>query len=212
MPPPWGPRITSGTVGRPPSMKRNFAAWLTSWSIVSATKSKIWISTTGLSPAIAAPTPAPTNVASEIGVSRTRSSPKRSRSPRVTPKMPPIRPTSSPITKTRPALLLLGPVLGKVRAHRMAAPAVGHRLQERGPLAPAGARHGRAHGLVHREGVVAIDADPGDRVGGGARGDGLAGRRPRHRGRERILVVLAEEDDRERPHGGEGQRLVDHAP
>ena len=75
MPPPWGPRTTSGTVGLPPSMKRNLAAWLTSMSMVSATKSKIWISTTGRIPAMAAPTPQPTKVASEIGVSRTRSGP-----------------------------------------------------------------------------------------------------------------------------------------
>ena len=68
-PPPCGPRTTSGTVFLPPSMKRNFAAWLAIMSMVSAMKSKIWISTTGRIPAIAAPTPQPTNVASEIGVS-----------------------------------------------------------------------------------------------------------------------------------------------
>ena len=82
-------------------MYRNFAAWFTIWSIVIATKSKIWISTTGRRPAIAAPTPAPRKVASEIGVSRTRSSPNFSRRPRVTPKIPPMSPTSSPMTKTR---------------------------------------------------------------------------------------------------------------
>src|SRR4030095_4618772 len=75
MPPPCGPRITSGTVGLPPSMYRNFAAWLTIWSMVIATKSKIWISTTGRRPDTAAPTPIPTNVGSEMGVSRTRPSP-----------------------------------------------------------------------------------------------------------------------------------------
>ena len=69
-------------------MERNFAAWFTTWSIVIAMKSQIWISTTGRIPATAAPTPAPTKVASEIGVSRTRSSPKRSRSPLVTWKIP----------------------------------------------------------------------------------------------------------------------------
>ena len=64
-------------------------------------KSQIWISTTGRMPATAAPTPAPTKVASEMGVSRTRCSPKRSRSPLVTWKIPPISPTSSPMTNTR---------------------------------------------------------------------------------------------------------------
>ena len=68
--------------------------------MVSAMKSKIWISTTGRMPAIAAPTPQPTKVASEIGVSRTRSSPNLSINPLVTVKMPPVSPTSSPITKT----------------------------------------------------------------------------------------------------------------
>ncbi len=64
-------------------------------------KSQIWISTIGRIPATAAPTPIPTNDGSEIGVSRTRSSPNRSRSPRETWKIPPISPTSSPIRKTR---------------------------------------------------------------------------------------------------------------
>ena len=39
-PPPCGPRTTSGTVFRPPSMKRNFAAWLVIMSMVSAMKSR----------------------------------------------------------------------------------------------------------------------------------------------------------------------------
>jgi hypothetical protein len=77
------------------------AAWFTIWSIVIAMKSQIWISTMGRIPATADPTAMPTNEGSEIGVSRTRSSPNRSRSPRDTWKMPPIRPTSSPIRKTR---------------------------------------------------------------------------------------------------------------
>ena len=49
--------------------------------MVKATKSNICISTTGLMPAIAAPTPHPTNVASEIGVSRTRLAPNDSNNP-----------------------------------------------------------------------------------------------------------------------------------
>ena len=69
-------------------------------SIIRVTKSKIWTSTIGRMPAIAAPTPAPQNVASEIGVSRTRSAPNRSIRPLLTWKMPPVAPTSSPIRKT----------------------------------------------------------------------------------------------------------------
>ncbi len=49
---------------------------------------------------MAAPTPTPQKVASEMGVSRTRSAPKRSSRPWVVPKMPPVRATSSPITNT----------------------------------------------------------------------------------------------------------------
>ena len=58
------------------------------------------ISTTGRSPAIAAPTPMPTIVFSEIGVSRTRFSPNSSSSPAVTLKAPWKTPTSSPMMKT----------------------------------------------------------------------------------------------------------------
>ena len=82
-------------------MKRNFAAWFAIMSMVSAMKSKIWTSTTGRIPAMAAPTPQPTNAASEIGVSRTRASPNSRISPALTEKMPPVSPTSSPIRNTR---------------------------------------------------------------------------------------------------------------
>ena len=51
-------------------------------------------------PGIAAPTPRPTIALSEIGVSRTRASPNRSCSPRVTPNDAARRPTSSPSTTT----------------------------------------------------------------------------------------------------------------
>jgi hypothetical protein len=48
-------------------------------------KSMCMISATGRMPAIAAPTDTPTMAASEIGVFRTRSDPKRSSNPRVAP-------------------------------------------------------------------------------------------------------------------------------
>jgi hypothetical protein len=47
-------------------------------------KFSVMISTTGRWPAIAAPTAAPTKPSSEIGVSRTRSSPNSSSRPAVT--------------------------------------------------------------------------------------------------------------------------------
>src|SRR5579884_1683934 len=58
-------------------------------------------STIGRSPSAAAPYAAPMKAVSEIGVSMTRSGPKRSSKPCVAPKIPPYTPTSSPMTKTR---------------------------------------------------------------------------------------------------------------
>ena len=77
------------------------AAWLTIWSNASSAKLIVISSTTGRRPVIAAPTPTPTIVFSEIGVSRTRSSPNSSSSPSVTLNAPPNTPMSSPISTTR---------------------------------------------------------------------------------------------------------------
>ena len=52
-------------------------------------KSAYWNSATGRSPSIAAPTDIPTIVSSAIGVSITRSGPKRSMNPSVTLNAPP---------------------------------------------------------------------------------------------------------------------------
>ena len=76
---PFGPpaphivRIVSGIDA--PEKYRNFAAWLTIWSIAIIAKSKNMISTIGRRPTAPLPTPSPTSTASLIGVSRTRSSP-----------------------------------------------------------------------------------------------------------------------------------------
>jgi hypothetical protein len=77
------------------------AAWLTIWSIASSEKLIVISSTTGRVPVIAAPTPIPTIVFSEIGVSRTRASPNSSSRPAVTLYAPLKTPTSSPIRNTR---------------------------------------------------------------------------------------------------------------
>ena len=66
-------RIVSGIDA--PEKYRNFAAWLTIWSIAIIAKSKNMISTIGRRPTAPLPTPSPTSTASLIGVSRTRSSP-----------------------------------------------------------------------------------------------------------------------------------------
>src|SRR5260221_4736080 len=57
-------------------------------------------STTGRSPTAAMPTAAPMNAASEIGLSRTRCSPKAASNPCVVPHTPPILARSSPRTTT----------------------------------------------------------------------------------------------------------------
>ena len=81
-----GPRRpASGSPSAPSPGRRTCSgstrAWLTIWSIASSEKLTVISSTTGRSPSIAAPTPMPTMVFSEIGVSRTRFSPNSSSRP-----------------------------------------------------------------------------------------------------------------------------------
>ena len=73
MPPPDGRRITSGS--RMPERQWVFAASVTMGSNAHEAKSANCSSTTGRSPIQAAPTAAPTNPSSAIGVSITRSPP-----------------------------------------------------------------------------------------------------------------------------------------
>src|SRR5579871_7060880 len=68
--------------------------------MVRVRKSPNIISTTGRSPAIAAPTPIPLKPASEMGVSMTRSAPNSSTSPERTLKGVPASATSSPKMQT----------------------------------------------------------------------------------------------------------------
>ena len=75
--------------------------WLTIWSMASREKLIVISSTTGRRPVMAAPTPMPTIVFSEIGVSRTRFSPNSSSRPAVTLKAPLKTPMSSPMRNTR---------------------------------------------------------------------------------------------------------------
>ena len=56
-------------------------------------------SITGRAPTMAAPPPSPTKPRSQMGVSQSRSGPKRSNSPKVVWKLPPRLPIPSPITK-----------------------------------------------------------------------------------------------------------------
>src|SRR6266481_3654468 len=258
--------------------------------MVMATKSQICSSTMGRMPATADPTPMPTKEGSEIGVSRTRSSPNLSRSPLDTWKMPPIKPTSSPMRKTRSSrliswwraalrasakvisrsarltgsvtrargadtagsmistvgsglsipellepdllhppvgqppldaghrillhpleLFLLGAVVGEIGPHAVTAPAIGHRLHAAGPLAAPCPRHRLAHRLVHGKQIIAVHASGRDAVGARAHRHAFARRGARLIGGERVLVVLADEDEGQLPDGGQVHGLVDHA-
>ena len=88
-PPPVAIRTTSGTPSWPPDMCRSVAALLTIWSRASRLKLTVMISTMGRMPPSAAPIPAPRNVDSDSGVSRTRSGPNSSSSPWLTANAPP---------------------------------------------------------------------------------------------------------------------------
>ena len=102
VPEPPGSRITIGTDGlaaeHEADLRRLVDDLLHRRGV---TKSENWNSSTGFMPVIAAPTAAPAIPSSLIGVSITRSVPKRwNRSPD-TPNAPPYTPTSSPNRKTR---------------------------------------------------------------------------------------------------------------
>jgi hypothetical protein len=69
-------------------------------SLATAKKSENISSAIGRRPVMAAPIAAPTIACSLMGVSRTRSGPKRSSRPSVVLKTPPAAPTSSPMSTT----------------------------------------------------------------------------------------------------------------
>ncbi len=88
-------------------MYLSLAAWLAIWSMANVERSPNMISATGLMPVIAAPTATPIMADSEMGVSRTLSSPNSSARPFVTLKAPcQYLPTSSPIMNTELSLAI----------------------------------------------------------------------------------------------------------
>ena len=131
-------RTVSAICAAPPVMNGIFAAWLSSWSRHTPTKSRYISSTTGRIPAIAAPTPTPMTAVSEIGVSRTRS-PNRSRRPRVSPKTLPPAPTSIPATNTRSSAASSVSSACVDRVHR----AEDRRVGRRGGVGSGGSGRGR---------------------------------------------------------------------
>ena len=109
-----------------------------------------------------------------------------------------------------PRLHLVGRAVALRVTLVVAVPAVGGRLHDGGPApAPDGLDH-LLHGRRGGHDVVAVHRDVVDPVAGGAtleRRGVLVGRG----GELRVAVVLAEEHDREMPHGGEVHRLVERA-
>ena len=88
---------------------------------------------------------------------------------------------------------------------------VGLGLHQRRAVAPPGPRDGLADRLVHGEHVLPVHGHPGDAVPGGAHGH--VGHRDHEAGRAQlaVAVVLAQEHDRQLPHRGQVQALVERA-
>ena len=89
--------------------------------------------------------------------------------------------------------------------------AVGLALDQRRAVAPAGVAHRGVDRGVDVEGVVAVDDDAAEAVGVGAVGDVVDRRLRRHRHRDGVAVVLADEHHRELVDAGEVERLVEVA-
>ena len=107
--------------------------------------------------------------------------------------------------------LALGAVLGGVGAG-VAAVAVGQALDQRRPAAGARLLVGRRRRAVDRVGVLPVDEDRLQPVGGGAAGGGMLHRDHVADGRVfHVEVVLAHEHHGQLPHRGEVERLVEGA-
>ena len=108
--------------------------------------------------------------------------------------------------------LAFGPIFAGIGA-RVPAVAIGHRFDQRRAAAFARAVHVFHRRLIHLVGVVAVDHDSFEPVRRRA-----IGRRMLHRGHRadrrvfHVEVVLAHENHRQLPHGGEIERFVENAP
>src|SRR3990172_6134365 len=106
--------------------------------------------------------------------------------------------------------LLAGPI-GLWVVGQMAAETDRLRLDERRAPARPRPRDRRSDGGAYREGVVAVHHGAGQAVPGGAVGDRSRLHGGGHGLRDAVAVILAEEDERERPHGREVGTLVHRA-
>ena len=101
--------------------------------------------------------------------------------------------------------------VGQVRAHRVLHAAERLQLEQRRPVAGARAGERTRDRLLDRRDVVAVDDLARHPVAGGALGDVLDRALRAPVGRQRELVVLADEDDRQLPRRGEVHALVHRA-
>ena len=110
-----------------------------------------------------------------------------------------------------PGLDLLARAVAVAVGARMAARAVGLALDQRRALARPGPV-GRGEGRLGDGGeIVAVDDDARHRIGARPVGDIGDRGRARDRHRHGVLIVLADEDDRQLPDRGDVQRLVKRA-
>ncbi len=86
---------------------------------------------------------------------------------------------------------------------------VGHRLDERGPAAAAGALQRRLHGETHRQRIVAVHLHAVEAAGDGLLRQGLGPRLPAPGHRDGPLVVAHHENHRQFPGPGKVQGLVE---
>ena len=101
--------------------------------------------------------------------------------------------------------------VGQVRPHGVLHAPEGLHLEERRAITVACARQRAGDGVLDGEQVVPVDDLAGHPVAGGALGEVLDGPLRAPVGGERELVVLADEDDRQRPRRREVHRLVRRA-
>src|SRR5947207_965850 len=205
--------MTSGTAKSPPNMWRILATWLNSASAATRQKSPNMMSTTGLRPLTAAPSAMPTKPFSQIGVPNSRSG-KRSSTPRVDPLTPPrSRWTSSPMTTMRGSRVMFAAIAELAARPRSALmqEAITDRLDHHRAAALLDDLERPLHALAHRDRVHAVELDRRDAEHRPARGQpGLAGLLG-HRGRDRVEIVLQEEDDRQAVERRQVHRLVGRA-
>ena len=104
----------------------------------------------------------------------------------------------------RPILALgLGARVTNIDAHGMLAPAISHRLDQRRTLPGTGTLDRLGCDQMHLGDIVTVYRDPGDTVACGTRSHLLHRRGVAIGCAQRVLIVLANKDDRQLPHRGE---------